>query len=619
MKKINKEKIICFLRYVSVAVIPLIIFIIEEAFYKFANENNHKKAIIKSHILGYVIMCSVFYLLYGILKSRLKTTITLSSIVAVIMIVNQFKIVYSDNPVFLRDLSFLTSPSTFTDILKENVGGIILGMLPYVIFMVAAFVALCLVVKKYNKVVENKKIRMVMSGVSLAFLLLLLLPIRPINDAVIKVFFEIDEKKNNNTTSNIKYYYQHSFLAGLSGEYLTTRLKEPENYDRDRVEAMLRDGAVDNGSDDRFGKPNIIMVFSESLFDMTVIDEVEFDVDVMHNFHELSEEGMLVNMISPVYGGISCNPEFEMLTGGSIRYFPNNYIPYMNLLTNDNYLEMDSFIGELNNNGYTTHLTSLWDGKLFNAKNVYKYMGVDETEFITKVDAENKKGGRASDDYVADVIIDAFENKDSNPLFYMVLTAENHMPFTEGKYTDSEYDINVKNTTLSEEDTNIIKSYAQGCYDADMQLRKLYDYIQTIDEPTMIVYYGDHLPFLKNDEGEDVYSKLSYFTTEDELTNLYRMYHTQCLVLDNYDVSYDDIDYLGYDLVMTYLTNNMDLNLSPYYRWLYTTIDTLPAANRHVAADREGSLYYLSDLPKDMLNTYKKREEANWYIFVDKK
>ena len=613
MEKLQKEKIKKIWKNATLVLIPFLIFAVQEWFYKYSNQSSVKEPAILSHIMGFFVMCGLFFLFFGIFKTSFRATIALCVFVTIIMVVNQFKIVYSSNPIFLRDIGFLSTPDTFTDILKENVGGIIMGMLKNVLIMLALFAAICFLAYKNKYVLEKPKYRIISSAVPVVFFLIVFLPIKPVNNLFIKLMYEIDEKKNNNTISNIKYYFQHSVFGGMVGEYLTTILKEPDDYDKDSVEKMYKE--AENADKGSFGKPNIIMVFSESLFDVTVVDEVEFNVDVAANFHELSEKGMLVNMISPSFGGISCNPEFEMLTGGSIRYFPENYIPYMNLYNSDRYEGAASYIGELNKNGYTTHITSCWGKRLFNAENVYRYFDVQETEYITSVDKEYKKGGRISDDYVADKIIEAFENKDDNPLFYMVLTAENHMPFTESKY-DS-YDIKVTSTKLNEEETGMLKSYAQGVYDADLQLKKLYDYIQTLDEPTMLIYYGDHLPFLKSDAGDDLYERLSYFNTDNELLNTYRMYNTQCLILDNFNAEYDDISYLGYDLVMSYVTNNMDIELSPYYRWLYTTIDTLPAANRHVAVDSEGNLYSVSDLPKAMGNMYKKRQLANWNIFVD--
>lgn len=610
----HHEKAVRIWHYAQLFVLPFIVFVTEEYFYKAANESSQKAPIIASHILSLIIVCAMFFLFFGILKTSFRAIVALNITVFILMIVNQLKIVYSSNPVFIRDLGFLNSPDTFTDILKENLWGIIKEMLGNVMVMLIVFIIIAYIAYRSN-IVLDRKYRLISAGCGLGFLLLMLLPIEPVNNVMIKAFFTIDEKKNNNTVSNMKYYYQHGFFAGVLGEYLTTMLKEPEGYTEERVNALLDSVKDGNGSGDEMGKPNIIMLFSESFFDVTVVDEVQFDTDVAENFHALSEEGMLVNMISPSFGGISCNPEYEMVTSGNIMYFPDNFIPYMNLYTNDEYENTPSIFGELNNNGYSTHVMSCWGKNLFNAANVYDYFGIDETEYITSVDKQYKKGGRISDDFVADTIIEEFENKGEEPLFYMVLTAQNHMPFTETKY--SSYDISVTSTEMNDEETGMLLSYAQGVYDADKQLKKLYDYIQTLDEPTMIIFYGDHLPFLKTDSGEDLYEKLGYFNTDDEKLNTYRLYNTQCLILDNYDVEYEEMDYLGYDLVMPYLLNNMDLELSPYYKWIYTTINTMPAANRHVAVDSEGKIYSTADLPDNMQDIYDKRAIINWNVFVD--
>lgn len=72
----------------------------------------------------------------------------------------------------------------------------------------------------------------------LQFFLIVFLPIKPVNNFFIRLMYEIDEKKNNNTVSNTKYYFQHSVFGGMVGEYLTTILKEPEGYDKNTVEKM---------------------------------------------------------------------------------------------------------------------------------------------------------------------------------------------------------------------------------------------------------------------------------------------------------------------------------------------------------------------------------------------
>ncbi len=132
-----------------------------------------------------------------------------------------------------------------------------------------------------------------------------------------------------------------------------------------------------------------------------------------------------------------------------------------------------------------------------------------------------------------------------------------------------------------------------------------------------MIFYGDHLPYLKNEKGEDITKKLEYFNTGDSTEDLYRKYHTQCLILANYDIGEDDIDYMGPDLVMDYLLNNMDLEVSPYYQWLYTTIDKLPASNLYVSVDKNGNKYKTSKLTGTMKDTFDLRRKMNWKYFVE--
>ena len=102
----------------------------------------------------------------------------------------------------------------------------------------------------------------------------------------------------------------------------------------------------------------------------------------------------------------------------------------------------------------------------------------------------------------------------------MTATIETHMPFNKEKYDN--YDINVTSSSLTEEETGVILSYAQGVYDTNVQIKRLYDEIQKLDEPTIIIVLGDHLPYLYNEKSEDILQKLTYFNTNDEKTNLLR-------------------------------------------------------------------------------------------------
>lgn len=597
--------------------IPLLLWIAVESFYKLCNMSQQKPALFLSHIFDIAILILLYLLFISILGSTFKGTLTASIVFFILVIANQVKIRYSANPIYIKDVLYLNSASTFGDILSDTIIPIILSLWKNILLYIVIASGTCTLARFFDSKFKSLKRRLITLFVTLGIIIFMLLPIPFVNDIFIKVFYEVTAEKNNNTTTNMRYYYQHGVFSGMYGQYLTSMLRKPDDYKREDAEWLLNK-TVDIRDDDSFGTPNIIMVFSESFWDVDLQNNVEFNKPITKNYNELKSKGMYVDMISPVFGGISCNTEYEMLTGGSLTYYPECFIPYMNLYNHDAYKNAPSIISELNNNGYSTNIVSAWEKNLFNCYDVYNYFGVDNVFYKTDLQDVTKKGGRISDDYLADNIINAFENKDNDvPSFYMVLTAEAHMPYNESKFDD--YDIEVTNSTLSDEETGIMKSYAQGIYDADKMLKKLYDYIQTLDEPTILIFYGDHLPFLQTSDGKNVYDNIDYFNTGNPTIDTYKRYNTGCLILDNYNVHYEKKEYMSPYLIMPYILYHMDITTSQYYKWLYTTIDDYPASNTFVSINSKGEIVPTGSLNDSISEQCSKTiSQINWLMFVDK-
>lgn len=55
----------------------------------------------------------------------------------------------------------------------------------------------------------------------------------------------------------------------------------------------------------------------------------------------------------------------------------------------------------------------------------------------------------------------------------------------------------------------------------------LYQKICELGTPTIIVFFGDHLPYLINKKGENILFKSSYFNTENASLNELRKYTTK--------------------------------------------------------------------------------------------
>ena len=617
-------------RFISYIVVPILICTAGQVFYSYCNSGYAKKAYVPSYILGYVIFLAL-YIFFATLARRTSTAaIIMSCATFIYLIASQFKIFYTFDPIMISDVLLLNDAGSLMEIMGDTFFDTLLSLLPAILLLMAALIGICKMAFMSNRYLYNPWKRLSCFLLSIIFIVAIFIPRTPISAAMKKIFFEVTAEKDNHTTTNIAYYNKHGVISGIYGLYLTNQLEEPKNYEDNIAELEEELKNLENvPTTGDWGKPNIIMVFSESFWDIDKMDDITFDKEITSNFNALKDEGIYFEMITPSFGGISANVEFEVLTGSSLRYYGTGYIPYMQLMTDDRYYDMPNVPTELNNNGYSTKIISTWSDKLFNCKSAYKYFGVKETIYSKDFEEPDKKGGRISEKQVVDTLINQMENKSpEEKLFLMALTAQTHMPYPKDRYAEEEYDIKVTDSNdLPEYVEDSYRCYAQGVYDADKELARLYEYIQTIDEPTIIIFYGDHLPYINQEDGSDAYPLLDYFNTDDELLNTYRKYNTQCLILGNFELGEDNIDILGSNMIMPYVLDRCDLDISSYFKWMATKTGCgakdngeyvgIVAGNPLVAADAQGNLYNPAALTGELAKDNNEQACINWKYFVD--
>ena len=602
-------------KYIISFFTPLFIVYIMELYYSCTNFGIITIINNNAMLLELIIIYLIFFILYGLTKKTGKSILILSIIVFLISIINQIKIAFTGEPVFFTDIMYLSSSDeligivhgTFFDTIKEY---IIPTLIEFIVLGIIVIVA-----SKNEIQINIKKINISLMVVPILIITILFLPLQGLNDFTLNYFFEINDRKDyDGNTTNMVYYLRYGILTGMYGQLLENRIGKPKDYNDDKLNDELKKASIYHNNK-KFGRPNIIVVFSESFWDIGQLDEVKFDREVASNFNKLKNEGLFFDMISPSYGGISANVEFEFLTGANTMYFNNGYIPYMQLYTNNKYKNNPSIIKEIRKNGYKTKITTCASPRLFNCGRFYNYLDIDETEYITNVNEVEKKGQYISDKSITDKIINEFNNKEKDEkIFYMTLTMQAHMPYPISKYDN--YDIDIVESNLSDKLNETLKSYAQGIYDADKELGRLYEYIKQFEEPTIIIFYGDHLPYLSNGK-EDAMKELNYFNTEDNNLNNFRKYNTQSLILANFEIEQEnDIKYLGPDLLSSYILNNMDIEISDYYKWLYNTKNTIGASNYLVSIDQTGKLYKTNKLEGKLKEMYELRKNMQYKLFI---
>ncbi|MDQ1343475.1 MAG: hypothetical protein QG650_194, partial [Patescibacteria group bacterium] len=201
--------------------------------------------------------------------------------------------------------------------------------------------------------------------------------------------------------------------------------------------------------------------------------------------------------------------EFEILTGNSKAYLPKGSVPYQ-----QNHREPNpSNPSEIKKNGYETVAVHTYDRSFFNRARAYPILGFDR--FIGKEDIPDPKykGPFVSDETFTDEILRQLKDaKRTKPLFVFGISMENHFSY-EGHKFDG-FDVSVSGSGLTDDDIRTVRNYAQGIYDADRELGRLVAELRNFDEPTYLLFFGDHLGILGNDFG--VYERSLFVSSADE-------------------------------------------------------------------------------------------------------
>lgn len=303
-----------------------------------------------------------------------------------------------------------------------------------------------------------------------------------------------------------------------------------EGYDDKAVEAIVSNSPKPPiKAGDPNVKPNVIVVLSESFWDPTVIKGVEFSQDPVPFFHKLQQTGTSGTMLSPQYGGGTANVEFEVLTGNSMRFLPQGSIAYNQFITN----EVDSLASIYARQGYTSTAVSPFYNWYFNSNRIYKDFGFSKYIPIEYF-KPNYSGPYIADSEVAANIIHATDLSDG-PDFVFANTMENHFHYFPGKFPKNTFDVK---GDMSPSSQGMLETLAQGINASDRMLKELVEYYEKKGEPTIIAFWGDHLPALGDDYA--TYIDTKYISGKDDPDFLKKMYSVPLVVWNNFDTERKD-------------------------------------------------------------------------------
>jgi phosphoglycerol transferase MdoB-like AlkP superfamily enzyme len=198
------------------------------------------------------------------------------------------------------------------------------------------------------------------------------------------------------------------------------------------------------------------------------------------------------------------------------------------------------------------------------------------------------------------------------PFFEFAITIQNHGPYW-NKYLVEK---NFKTTAdLNENQINALSNYFEGLADADRELARLCEFCKDLEEPVVIVYFGDHIPGMD----QEIYEQLIDSDASD-LTGLTNRYRTPFIIwrneaakpLVNGAAFPDRISacYL-YPILMQYLGIE---KADPYAEYLLEIMEKYPILLEENAFDSNGGLVdYDLQIKEKLINwQYYRIFESGW-------
>lgn len=319
------------------------------------------------------------------------------------------------------------------------------------------------------------------------------------------------------TMNVVSVYSENGFVLGFLSS--NPGIEKPAGYSLERVQEILKkyNNSIEWQEMEKY--PNIIVVMNESFADVSMFYPFETNREVMPNYHGLQQNVIKGRCHMSVIGGGTANSEFEMLTGNTMAFFPAGTCAYTQYCSND-MISLVSYLKKLNYECVAIHPATASN---YNRNNVYRYMGFDE--FLS---ADSFKGAEVIR-YVSDMatyekVFDVYEGKEKEvPLFIFDLTMQNHGGY--GTAYDWEEPV-----VILEDEYPMSNEYLSSLYVSDKAFGNLIAYFQEAEEPTIVLFFGDHQPIIGDDFIAGLMKKAGYEG------DVHQYYITPFVIWANYEI-----------------------------------------------------------------------------------
>ena len=318
----------------------------------------------------------------------------------------------------------------------------------------------------------------------------------------------------------------NGFLLNFTVALRYSALDKPEDYSRSQVLELMEAYPTEAGDPSVVRPTNLIVVMNESFADLTIFEGLEASEDPTPFLHSMEENTVRGWMYSPVTGGGTASVEFEYLTGFSTVFQPPHTVAYQ-LYAEEGMPSLAALAGSV---GYDSTAFHPYKSSGWNRPIVYEDMRFDHQLYEEDVTDPYLVRRYVSDQSDYEMLYSITDQAEGDPAFIFNVTMQNHSSYAQGwKNLEKTVALSTEQRTA---DTTA-EQYLALMRASDDALRDLIAHYEQSPEPTMIVFFGDHQPPLKNAFYEQLYGKpLDQRTTEEVL----KQYATPFFLWTNYDI-----------------------------------------------------------------------------------
>ncbi len=391
-------------------------------------------------------------------------------------------------------------------------------------------------------------------------------------------------------------------------EYL--KVEKPDNYSAENSEEMYEESmpaqtqkAVKNPNSET--RPNIIVIMNEAFSDVSILGELQTNVDYMPFIHSLqagADNAITGDLNVSVLGGNTANTEFEFLTGNTLGFLPQGSVAYQQYVQE----EMPTLVSYLKDLGYKTVAMHPYGASGWERDRVYPLLGFEKFLSLKSFARAEKIRNYVSDEACYDKIIELYEEKkEGQPLFVFNVTMQNHSGYEE-EFENFTADVKVDGIS-----TKSLAMYLSLIKESDKALQNLIAYFEEQEEETLILFFGDHQPatYVTNPILRHNGINPDDFTEEQNLLR----YKVPYVIWSNFDIKEKNnvetsVNYLAIDVL-----KNCGLPLPSYQNVLSKIRKDYPVITGLQVKDAKGNYFTIDECEEEL----KEYQNLQYYLLFD--